>query len=274
MLLNPDDLYHLDVQLKTKARSWSFGRRLYYLKHSTGPGSALWLKSQTLDSSAASPHAQTGFSHELDFYETYGEQEGQIFLLPHQIIRQPFQIGNESFNRALILPEAPAYFDQSPEYLSVQEIRQHFLDALEPLICLQELGFLHADLKQEHFVRYQGWVCLIDFEQVQPLNSLLDLAMNATPRYMAPELFQGQAKSIQSEVYALGIIFYEWLSGLRLQATDYQDWAVLHCQRFKPELPAAFLAFQRLLQDMLRKYPQNRLTDFKAVKNSLLTEIA
>ena len=37
--------------------------------------------------------------------------------------------------------------------------------------------------------------------------------MNATPRYMAPELFQGQAKSLQSEVYALGIIFMSGLQG-------------------------------------------------------------
>ena len=90
---------------------------------------------------------------------------------------------------------------------------------------------------------------------------------------MAPELFQGQAKSLQSEVYALGVIFYEWLSGQRLQATDYLDWAFLHCQRLKVELPQHLQAFQGLLEEMLSKQKQHRLADFQAVKDYLMTEI-
>ncbi|WP_257227145.1 protein kinase [Acinetobacter sp. YH16031] len=273
MLLNPTNLHQLDFQLKTKARSLGFGRRLYYLEFHPETGLALWLKTQNLDSTAISQHAQTGLSHELDFYEAYGEQEGWTFMLPHQIIRKPFQIGNESFNQALILPDAPAHFDVCPKLFSIQEVRQHMLRALEPLISLQELGYLHADLKREHFVIYQNWIYLIDFEQVQPINSL-NQAMNATPRFMAPELFQGQAKSLQSEVYALGIIFFEWLTGQRLEAADYQDWALLHCQRFKPKLPTQFQALQSFIKNMLRKHSQHRLSDFKAVKQALLTEIA
>ena len=274
MLLDPANLHQLDFQLKTKARSLGFGRHLYYLEVNPETGSALWLKTQNLDSTAISQHAQTGLSHELDFYEAYGEQEGRTFLLPHQIIRKPFQIGNESFNQALILPDEPAHFDVCPKLLfPIQEIRQHMLRALEPLISLQELGYLHADLKREHFVMYQSRVCLIDFEQVQPINSS-NQAMNATPRYMAPELFQGQAKSLQSEVYALGIIFFEWLTGQRLEAADYQDWALLHCQHFKPELPVQYQALQSFIKNMLRKHSQDRLSDFKAVKQALLTEIA
>ncbi|WP_376745571.1 protein kinase domain-containing protein [Acinetobacter variabilis] len=273
LLLNLANLHQLNFQLKTKARSLGFGRRLYYLEFNPETGSALWLKTQNLDSTAISHYAQTGLSHELDFYEAYGRKEGKAFMLPHQIIRKPFQIGDESFNLALILPDAPAHFEVCPKLFSIQEVRQHILRALETLISLQELGYLHADLKREHFVIYQNRVCLIDFEQVQPLNTISQ-AMNATPRYMAPELFQGQAKSLQSEVYALGIIFYEWLTGQRLEATDYQDWALLHCQHFKPELPAQYQALQSLLQNMLRKHSQDRLSDFKAVKQALLTEIA
>ncbi|WP_313399730.1 protein kinase domain-containing protein [Acinetobacter variabilis] len=273
LLLNLANLHQLNFQLKTKARSLGFGRRLYYLEFNPETRSALWLKTQNLDSTAISHYAHTSLSHELDFYEAYGRKEGKAFMLPHQIIRKPFQIGDESFNLALILPDAPAHFEVCPKLFSIQEVRQHILRALETLISLQELGYLHADLKREHFVIYQNRVCLIDFEQVQPLNTTSQ-AMNATPRYMAPELFQGQAKSLQSEVYALGIIFYEWITGQRLEATDYQDWALLHCQHFKPELPAQYQALQSLLQNMLRKHSQDRLSDFKAVKQALLTEIA
>ncbi len=107
----------------------------------------------------------------------------------------------------MILVDAPAHFQIMPHQQSITQIRQHLLQAVEPLICLQELGYLHADLKQEHFVNNQGRVCLLDFEHVQILHQNDLHELNATPRSMAPELFQGQAKSLQSEVYALGVIF-------------------------------------------------------------------
>ncbi|HJF27338.1 protein kinase [Acinetobacter bohemicus] len=267
--LNPDTLSSLNWQLKTKARSLGFGRRLYYLNE-PGP---YWLKTQLADSSSSVwQQVQQGFQHELEFYRAY-QHAGLQCLLPAWIIQQPVKIAYDTFQQALILPDFPAYFDGTPETLSILEIQQYLLRVLEPLIELQELGYFHADLKREHFVHDQGRVYLIDFEQVHSLSESVIKEMNATPRYMAPELFHGKPKSLQSEVYALGIIFYEWLSGQRLQAASYEDWAYIHCQRFKLELPTGLKAFQKLLEGMLCRQQQNRLADFKVVKYCLMTEI-
>ena len=97
MLLNPAKLHQLDFQLKTKARSLGFGRRLYYLEFNPETGSALWLKTQNLDSTAISHYAQTGLSHELDFYEADGEQKGRNIMLQPQPIRKTFRNGGEYF---------------------------------------------------------------------------------------------------------------------------------------------------------------------------------
>ena len=97
--------------------------------------------------------------------------------------------------------------------------------------------------------------------------------MQATPRYMAPELFHGQDKSIQSDLYALGIILLEWLSGLRLQANDYMGWALLHCQQLKPELPDDFLALQPFIKRLLMKQKQQRFMHAQQAKYCLMTEI-
>lgn len=270
--LNLDHLDTFDFQPRTKTRSLSFGRRLYYAAGQP----AFWLKTQVStksDSSISSPHAELGWQQELNFYQTHSRSSDLNFFLPHQIIQQPFTIQHEQFEQALILVDAPEHFQVMPWQLSVAQIRQHLLQALEPLICLQKLGYLHADLKREHFVNNQGRVCLLDFEQVQALSQLDVHKLDATPRYMAPELFQGQAKSLHSEVYALGVIFYEWLSGQRLQATDYLDWAFLHCQRLQVELPEQFQVFEGLLKRMLDKQSENRLADFEAVQRYLVTEI-
>ena len=62
---------------------------------------------------------------------------------------------------------------------------------------------------------------------------------------MAPELFHGEIKTVRTDLYALGVILYEWLSGKRLIARNYQDWAVLHCQTLKIRLPDVFIPFFR-----------------------------
>src|SRR5690606_16657678 len=149
----------------TKARILGSGRRLY-----DAMGNVLWLHTQIShrsDSLRSSPHAELGRQYELDFYQSHLNSSDLKSLLPHQIIQQPFKINHENFEQALILVDSPAHFKVMPHQQSITQIRQHLLQAVEPLICLQELGYLHADLKQEHFVNNQGRVCLLDFEHVQ-----------------------------------------------------------------------------------------------------------
>ena len=123
-------------------------------------------------------------------------------------------------------------------------------------------------------VQYQQKVCLIDFEHVQKINSQITLqSLTATPRYMAPELFHAAAKTVQTDIYALGIIIYEWLTGQRLTAKNYQEWAYLHCQRLSIELPEHFLMFKRLLDGMLAKQKEYRFANIYTLKQCLMTEI-
>src|SRR5690606_5901213 len=195
------------------------------------------------------------------------------FLLPFQVIdhlkkdRQP-----ESGRAALILSHAEPLFNDCVG-LSLNEIKETLLNVLDVVDQLHQRGWIHADLKREHFVHYQQRVCLIDFEQVQKINSPQNVqSLTATPRYMAPELFHAEEKTVQTDIYALGIIFYEWLTGQRLTAGNYQDWAYLHCQRLNIELPEHLLIFKKLLSGMLAKQKERRFTDVYTAKQCLLTE--
>lgn len=69
---------------------------------------------------------------------------------------------------------------------------------------------------------------------------------------MAPELFHGANKTVQSDLYALGIVLYEWLTQTRLQANSYHEWAVLHCQKLNVVLPSSFQVFLPLLSGLLQ----------------------
>jgi len=119
--------------------------------------------------------------------------------------------------------------------------------------------------KKGHFRKFEQQLYLIDFEKTRLISSP-DSIVDATPRYMAPELFHGASKSIQSDLYAFGIVLYEWLSQMRLQANSYHDWAVLHCQNLDIQLPDSVQVFYPLLAGLLQKQQKNRFSNaFEAI---------
>ncbi|WP_228283839.1 serine/threonine protein kinase [Acinetobacter terrestris] len=272
MQFNIEDIDCFNLILKTKPKSLTFGRSLFSFEHQQ---QHYWLKTQAGN---VNQSYEAGFLNELAFYQQYAEQSHSSnnmpdFLLPFQVIahlktdRQP-----ESGRAALILSHAEPLFNDCAG-MSLNEIKETLLDVLDVVDQLHQLGWIYADLKREHFVQYQQRVCLIDFEQVQKINSPQNVqSLTATPRYMAPELFHAEEKTVQTDIYALGIVFYEWLTGQRLTAENYQDWAYLHCQRLSIELPEHFAPFEKLLAGMLAKQKEQRFTSIYAVKQGLLTE--
>ena len=269
---NAEDIACFNLILKTKPKSLTFGRSLFSFEYQQ---QHYWLKTQAGN---VNQSYEAGFLNELAFYQQYADQPHSSntmpdFLLPFQVIAHLKMEGQpESGRAALILSHAEPLFNDCVG-LSLNEIKETLLNVLDVVDQLHQLGWIHADLKREHFVQYQQRVCLIDFEQVQKINSPQNVqSLTATPRYMAPELFHTEEKTLQTDIYALGIVFYEWLTGQRLTATNYQDWAYLHCQRLSIELPEHFAPFEKLLSGMLAKQKEQRFTSIYAVKQCLLTE--
>ena len=245
------------LQFRTKPASAVLGRCLWTCSIAT---QHYWLKYQLPYIHADSEKA---FQHELNFYQNITAQIRE-WLLPHQIIPvKDIPQLQQSVGQVLVLPETTLWFVQQNRPLSdLAAIYRYILNALLKLAELHQLGWIHGDLKAEHCRNFQEQMYFIDFEKSLYVSDKAE-TMDATPHYMAPELFQGQAKSIQSDLYAFGIILYEWLTQTRLQATSYYDWALLHCQKLEPVLPASFQIFEPLLLGLLQKHKQNRF------KNSL-----
>jgi serine/threonine protein kinase/tetratricopeptide (TPR) repeat protein len=94
------------------------------------------------------------------------------------------------------------------------------------LQCIHEAGVIHRDIKGRNIMlaRRDGKACtvLMDFGIARQLSqhtgdSSTDLtqggAIVGTPEYMAPEQFEGKEVSPATDIYALGIIFHEALTG-------------------------------------------------------------
>jgi serine/threonine-protein kinase len=79
-------------------------------------------------------------------------------------------------------------------------------------------GFVHRDLKPANIhVKADGRVKIMDFGLVRPDDSNMTRTgmVMGSPSYMAPELIRGQKADTRSDVFALGAVYYELITGKR-----------------------------------------------------------
>jgi tRNA A-37 threonylcarbamoyl transferase component Bud32 len=138
----------------------------------------------------------------------------------------------------------------------------------QALHALHEAGVMHRDLKPENvLIRNDGIPVLVDFgiARVAEQEDASNPQIPGTPCYMAPEQAAGDLISVQSDVYALGVIAYEWLTGacplsprgagIEEIVRDISTRPPTPISHFRPDLTADI---QRFIMWMLEKKPRRR----------------
>ena len=132
------------------------------------------------------------------------------------------------------------------------------------LHAIHSVGVLHRDLKPANvMLRVDGSLCLIDFGLAKANEMEVSLTgtreIFGTPYYMSPE--QGHAEEIdgRSDLYSLGVMFYEMLTG-RKPYTGATAMEVIykHKRADLPEIAPQFADYEGLLLRLLAKSPADR----------------
>lgn len=145
---------------------------------------------------------------------------------------------------------------------------------LEQLQFAHNRGVCHRDIKSANIVvSLQGQARLIDFGLAMSEGDAR-FTMNGysmgTPAYMAPEVLLKGVSDARSDQYALGIVFFEMLSGWPpFQANCAMELGMMHVRKplpslraMRPEIPVVWVS---TIERMLSKDPFNRFSDLSQI---------
>jgi serine/threonine-protein kinase len=138
---------------------------------------------------------------------------------------------------------------------------------LEALAFAHRNGIIHRDLKPHNvLVKPDGTVKVTDFGLAKALtsDSLTQTgAMVGTVQYFSPEQAQGKNLGIESDLYSMGILLYELLSGrVPFEGENPVAIAIKQVQAQAPSIreanPAVSQSMESVLEKAMRKLPAER----------------
>jgi serine/threonine protein kinase len=139
------------------------------------------------------------------------------------------------------------------------------------LEAIHAVGVLHRDLKPGNIMlRRDGSIALIDFGLAKQLELEADITATGeifgTPYYMSPEQGHGHGCDERSDIYSLGALFFELVTGQKpyLGRTPMEV-IYKHAQESVPMLPPESARLQPLIERMMAKSPGKRFQSATAL---------
>jgi len=151
-----------------------------------------------------------------------------------------------------------------PKGLSARQALSLLAQAASALREIHNRGIIHRDIKPGNLmVRDDGSIVLADFGIAKRLGDDMGRTrqgeLYGTPYYVSPEQIEGSLATMQSDIYSLGIIFHEMLTGQRpFEAESVSGLIALHVSAPRPRLPEGLAEYQELLDRMIAVDPRNR----------------
>jgi len=190
----------------------------------------------------------------------------------HPNIVPVFDIGEGNGLYFLVMQFIPgedlAHFLKREGRLAVPQAANVIAQVAEALSCAEARRIVHRDLKPGNMLLDEnGRIKLLDFgiSRIADLSDGLTRPGESmgTPYYMSPEQIRGETCDIRSDLYSLGIVFFELLTGKRpFEMESAIGVQMAHLNTMPPSLlefdPALPAECDTILQKLIAKRPEDR----------------
>ena len=210
--------------------------------------------SREAQSVSALNHPNICTIHEID------EAEGELFIVMEFI-------EGRSLRKAI-----------EPGPLTIAEAIQIALNVTEGLCAAHGKMIVHKDIKPENIIiTGEGFAKIVDFGLAQtsePASGSETNLVAGTIAYMSPEQLRGDQVNHLTDIWSLGIVLYEVVTGHRPFGSEYvqaEMYAIAHekhrpASALRPDIPATF---ENIIDRCLEKLPGSRFPDARTLRDEL-----
>ncbi len=162
--------------------------------------------------------------------------------------------------------------------MTPDQAQKHAAEIAAALSAIHAAGIVHRDLKPANILmRTNGEAVLADFGIAKQLNSHLQLTQKdvaiGTPYYMSPEQATADVVDARSDLYGLGALYFEMLTGKPpFLAPTGSEVLAQHVSAPIPRLPEALSGRQRIVDRLLAKRPDDRYPNAEEARKAILTK--
>jgi serine/threonine protein kinase len=263
----------------------------YELKEILGSGAMSVIykaHDRALERSVAVKLLREDFSRHSVFLNSFRQEAQSAAKLSHPNIVTVHDFGLDNGQLFLVMEFVPgtnlkAAIQQRGRF-SVEHALPLMLQACAGIGYAHRAGLVHCDVKpQNMLVSPDMRLKVADFSISRALASIKQDERThwilGSPQYFSPEQAAGAAPSPASDVYSLGIIFYEMLAGeLPFQAKDASELARLHVEAQPPDIrvkaPEVTPELENVLSRVLAKQPAQRYQTADQLGRALINMVS
>lgn len=172
----------------------------------------------------------------------------------------------------LVMARADGALDDMAKPVPEAEVASAMTDIATGLRQLHAIGIIHRDLKPANVLRHDGRWKLADFgiarDQEIGTQDPTFIGWGSFP-YMAPELWQLKSPTVRTDLYALGCVGFELLTGAPPHTGDQAAIRAGHLVEDVPDVLCSNAVLRNLIIRLLAKDPGDRPQDARAVLERL-----
>lgn len=164
--------------------------------------------------------------------------------------------------------------------LSLPESMDIMLQLLDALSTAHDSYIIHRDIKPQNImIKESGLVKITDFGIAMALNSVELTQTNSvmgSVHYLPPEQASGKGSTIRSDIYSLGILMFEMLTGkMPFKGDSAVEIALKHMKEPLPSVkqlnPVVPQSVENIILKAAAKNPKNRYRDVREMADDIKT---